>query len=90
MDKAEVVFATPDKQLIIDVAVESNTVEQVIIMSGILDQFPEIDLSTMNIGIFGKLCKLDKQVEAGDRIEIYRPLMQNPMEARRNRAIKAK
>jgi len=90
MDKVEIVFAKPDQQLIIDVTVESHTVEQVIVMSGILDQFPEIDLATINVGIFGKLCKLEKIVESGDRIEIYRSLTQSPMDARRNRAVKSK
>jgi len=90
MDKVEIVFAKPDQPLIIDVTVESHTVEQVIVMSGILDQFPEIDLATINVGIFGKLCKLEKIVESGDRIEIYRSLTQSPMDARRNRAVKSK
>jgi len=91
MDKIEVAFASPDKQMIFAVvAVEAITVQQVINESGVLKEFPEIDLLTMKVGVFGKLCKLDGQVKAGDRIEIYRPLAQNPMDARRNRAVKAK
>ena len=89
MDKVEVAFATPEKQALIVVTVSSNeTVQQVINQSDILNQFPEIDLLKMKVGVFGKLCSLDKKVEAGDRIEIYRPLLQNPMDARRSRATK--
>ena len=91
MDKVEVAFATPNKQLVIEVTLTAgDLVEQVIERSGILNKFPEIDLSIMKLGMFGKLCKLDKRVERGDRIEIYRPLLQNPMDARRSRAIKTK
>jgi len=84
----EVAFAMPDKQLSVTVKVaEKTTVQQAINGSGILKQFPEIDLAKMRVGIFAKVCELDKTVEQGDRIEIYRPLLQNPMEARRSRAV---
>lgn len=87
----EVAFATPNKQVILATTVAVNsTVEQVIINSGVLTQFPEIDLLKMAVGVFGKLCKLDRLIMQGERIEIYRHLLQNPMDARRNRAIKAK
>ena len=90
MDKCvEVVFATPEKQLSLSVQiVEGASVQQVIEKSGILAQCAEIDLTTMSVGIYGKVCKLDAFVAKGDRVEIYRPLLQNPMDARRNRAVK--
>ena len=85
----EVAFATPNKQRILATTVAKNsTVKQVINSSGILTQFPEIDLTKMSVGLFGKLCKLDRLIEQGERIEIYRPLLQHPMDARRNRAAK--
>jgi putative ubiquitin-RnfH superfamily antitoxin RatB of RatAB toxin-antitoxin module len=84
----EVAFAISDKQLIIPVKLEQGaSVQQAIYESGMLKQFPEIDLSQLKVGVFGKVCNLEKAVEQGDRVEIYRPLMQNPMEARRNRAV---
>ncbi len=87
----EVAFATPDKQLIIPVKLEQGaSVQQAIDGSGMLNQFPEIDLTRLNVGVFGKGCDLEKTVEQGDRIEIYRPLTQNPMDARRNRAVAGK
>ena len=84
----EVAFATSDKQLIIPVKLEQGaSVQQAINESGMLNQFPEIDLTELKVGIFGKVCDLKKRVEQGDRVEIYRPLTQNPMDARRNRAV---
>jgi putative ubiquitin-RnfH superfamily antitoxin RatB of RatAB toxin-antitoxin module len=61
------------------------TVEQGIKASGILEQFPGGDLSAAKVGIYGQVCAMDKTVNAGDRIEIYRSLLQNPMDARRSR-----
>ena len=84
----EVVFAKSDKQLSIPVKLEQgSSVQQAINESGMLNQFPEINLITLKVGIFGKVCNLEKTLEQGDRVEIYRPLTQNPMDARRNRAV---
>ncbi|OQW71779.1 MAG: RnfH family protein [Proteobacteria bacterium ST_bin11] len=82
----EVAYATPERQLLIPVSLEANsTVEQAIDASGILQECPEINLSQQMVGIFGLVCNLDKIVSSEDRVEIYRPLRQNPMEARRGR-----
>jgi uncharacterized protein len=62
------------------------TVEQAIVDSGLLQQCPEINLSINPVGIFSKKCALSDTVKPGDRIEIYRPLVINPKEARRLRA----
>ena len=43
-----------------------------------LTQFPEIDLDTNKVGIFGQIAKLDKVVFEGDRVEIYRPITADP------------
>jgi putative ubiquitin-RnfH superfamily antitoxin RatB of RatAB toxin-antitoxin module len=91
-DKAievEVAFAKSHAQVLVRVTVlTGESVAQAIKKSAILEQFPEIELTRLKVGIFGKLCALSKKVEPGDRIEIYRPLRQSPMEARRNRAVK--
>jgi putative ubiquitin-RnfH superfamily antitoxin RatB of RatAB toxin-antitoxin module len=89
--KIEVAFATPEKQVCIPVRVEHPIcIEEAINQSGIINHFSkEIDLSSIKVGIFGKVCKLDKLVSEGDRIEIYRQLLINPMDARRNRAGKS-
>ncbi len=93
MDKnsieVEVAFAKANEQAVIAVSiVKESSIDDAIKKSGILQRFPEIDLAKMTIGIFGKVCSLDKKLEQGDRIEIYRSLFQNPMEARRNRVSK--
>lgn len=82
----EVAYAKPALQVVISLNVPTgSTVEGAITASGIQQQFPEIDLNTQKVGIFGQLCALDRTVAEGDRIEIYRPLLKNPMDARRGR-----
>ena len=87
----EVAYALPHEQLIIPITMppEAN-LEAAIAASGILDKFPEIDLSVNQIGIFGKLSKLDAPLRNLDRIEIYRPLIADPKEARKQRAADGK
>ena len=63
---------------------EESTVEDVIKLSGLLERFPEIDLENQKIGIFGKQTKLNKKVEAGNRIEVYRPITADPELAERH------
>jgi len=83
----EVAYARPDKQVIATVSVPKNsTLEEAIRVSGILEQFPEIDLNKNKVGIFGKLSRQDCVLRPGDRVEIYRPLIADPKEARRERA----
>ena len=85
--RIEVAFATPLRQEVVEITVHpGTTIEQAIRNSGILERFPEIDLSRQRVGIFGELVQLPDPVHDGDRIEIYRPLLADPKEARRNRA----
>ena len=89
--KVEVVFALPEKQTLLNLmVVEGATVEAVILQSGMLERYPEIDLSENAVGIWNRTCKLQDVIRDGDRIEIYRPLIADPKEARRRRAEKAK
>lgn len=83
----EVVYATPQKQKLCSVKVANgSTAQEAIQKSGILSEFPEIDLSTQKIGIFAKAVKLDTVLREKDRVEIYRPLIADPKEVRRQRA----
>jgi uncharacterized protein len=83
----EVAFATPQKQSLISIEVdEGSTIESVIRASGVLDLYPEIDLSRNKVGIFSEPRVLTDKVVAGDRIEIYRELMVDPKELRRQKA----
>jgi putative ubiquitin-RnfH superfamily antitoxin RatB of RatAB toxin-antitoxin module len=80
-------YALPEKVVVIDIDIEAGcTLEEVISKSGLLAQFPEIDLTQNKIGIYSKLKPLDTVARDGDRIEIYRPLQADPMESRRRRA----
>ena len=58
---------------------------EVITKSGILKQFPDIDLTEQKVGVFGKLVKLDGTLQPGDRIEIYRPIIADPKTVPRRR-----
>jgi len=84
----EVAYATSEQQLILSVKVEEGcTVDQAIALSEIVTRFPEIDLTKNKVGIFSQVCSLNKLLQENDRVEIYRDLALNPMEARRQRAI---
>ena len=83
----EVAYALPDRQIIIAVkAFPGITARQAVLASGILDTFPEIDLDTSKIGVFGKHIHQHARLQNHDRVEIYRPLIANPKELRRQRA----
>jgi putative ubiquitin-RnfH superfamily antitoxin RatB of RatAB toxin-antitoxin module len=85
----EVAYATPEQQVIVALDMpEGTTVEQAIQASGLLNRFPEISATDLKIGIFGSVCKLDQPLTQADRVEIYRPLIHDPKEARRQRAVK--
>ncbi len=87
----EVVYALPDVQVLILIEVEEGTTLRTAIeRSGVLEQFPEIDLEKSKVGIFGKLSKLDALLRAKDRVEIYRPLIADPKEVRKKRAAEGK
>ena len=87
--RIEVAYAKPSEQVILTLDIADGlTAEAAIIESGILQRFPEIDLTINKVGVFGRLCKLDQTIKAGDRVEIYRPLLVDPKEMRRTRAAK--
>jgi len=91
MIQVEVAYALPNEQIVHVVEGEPGlTVEQAIRQSGILEAHPEIDLGSNKVGVFGKAAKLDAVLYPGDRVEIYRPLIADPKEARKKRASKGK
>jgi len=90
--KVEVAYATPKKQLIIEIEVqEGQTIRDAVLSSKMDQQFEGVDLLSIPIGIFGKkVMKPEEQlVKEGDRYELYRPLLIDPKQARANRAAKA-
>ncbi|MFM8391952.1 MAG: RnfH family protein, partial [Methylophilaceae bacterium] len=66
------------------------TAEQAIRQSKIIEQFPEIDLTVNKVGVFGKLASLETALRHMDRVEIYRALIADPKEVRRQRAAEGK
>ncbi|OAT22861.1 uncharacterized UPF0125 family protein [Buttiauxella gaviniae ATCC 51604] len=87
--KVEVVYALPEKQYLLKVRLaQGSTVEQAIAASGILELRTDIDLAKNKVGVFSRPVKLIDTVNDGDRVEIYRPLIADPKEIRRQRAEK--
>ncbi|MDR3411347.1 MAG: RnfH family protein [Formivibrio sp.] len=77
--KIEIAYAGKQRQALLSIKVgDGATIETAIAASGILNQFPEIDLAKQKIGIFGKVKTLDTVLRSGDRIEIYRPATADP------------
>lgn len=87
--KIAVAYADLEQQTVLELLVVSDcSVQQAIEQSGILQQFPEINLATQRVGIFSQLVDLADRLQPGDRIEVYRPLMIDPKDARRARAVR--
>lgn len=84
--EVEVAYADGDQQQVLVVTLpEGSTIENAIDRSGILLQFPEINLMQQKVGIFSQQKSLSHPVCAGDRVEIYRPLLIDPKELRKKR-----
>jgi len=87
----EVIYALPKEQITFTISVEQGTTaQQAIEASGILAKYPEIELNKNKLGVYSRLIKLDTVMADGERIEIYRPLIADPKEMRKRRAVKAK
>ncbi len=83
----EVAYALPQSQSILTLTVNAGTTAlEAVIQSGIAQQYPDISLDHLALGIFGKKVEAGTVLKAMDRVEIYRPLLANPKEARRQRA----
>ncbi|GGO78501.1 UPF0125 protein [Marinobacterium nitratireducens] len=93
MITVEVAYALPHEQKIISLHVEDDcTAHEAVVRSGIVELFPEIDPSNAPMGIFGKAIANPRTqvLKDGQRVEIYRPLIADPKEARAKRAAKMK
>lgn len=89
----EVVYALAERQKLLRLSVPTGTTaREAALRSGMQQFFPELDLSQAPLGIFGKAVgKPEERVlEEGERVEIYRPLIADPKEVRKQRAAKAK
>ena len=87
----EVAYALEKKQTLLALEVdEGTTLKQAIELSGIIDTYPQINLTKDKTGIFGKIAKLDTVLREKDRVEIYRPLIADPKQVRKERAAQGK
>ena len=91
MLEVEVAYALSHQQFLRRLKMPSgSTVRQAIVQSGVLSKFPDIDLKSVKVGIFSRPVDLDVLLNSGDRVEIYRPLILSPTDARRLRAERQK
>ena len=89
--KIEVVYSLPEKAERIGLELpEGSTVLQAVERSGLLEKYPEIDVKKNKFGIYAKLAKADAVLRDKDRVEIYRPLIADPKEVRKQRAAEGK
>ena len=87
----EVIYALPTRQQLITLKLPpGSTLRQAIEASGLVLKYPEIDLARNKIGVFGQLGKPDTPLRDHDRVEIYRPLIADPKEVRKQRAAAGK
>ena len=87
----EVVYALPQRQEIFSLRLPSGaTVKEAIVASGVLTKYPDIDLAKNKLGVFARLVKPDTVLRDRDRVEIYRPLIADPKEVRKQRAAEGK
>ena len=87
----EVAYALPEKQLILELQVpEGTSVIEAARQSGINGRFEGVDLDNAKFGIFGKVVSPKQVLHEGERVEIYRPLIADPKEVRKERAARAK
>ena len=89
----EVAYALPDQQRIIRLAVPVGTTAlEAARLSGIVEHFPGLDLEACDMGVFGKLVAkpAERVLRAEERVELYRPLIADPKEVRKQRAARAK
>lgn len=87
----EVVYALPERQELVRINLPAgSSLQQAIEASGLPQKHPEIDLASARFGIYGKLSKADAILREKDRVEIYRPLIADPKEVRKQRAAEGK
>lgn len=87
----EVAYARPERQEIVPLSLPAgSTLQQAVEASGLPARYPEIDVAKGKFGIYSKLARLDTLLRDRDRVEIYRPLIADPKEVRKQRAAEGK
>lgn len=89
--RVEVVYALPETQSLVELRLSTPcTVAEAIERSGLRETFPGMTVDPAAVGIFGQKTPMNQELQDGDRVEIYRPLIADPKEVRRQRAKKSK
>ncbi|HPE62292.1 MAG TPA: RnfH family protein [Thiolinea sp.] len=89
--RVELVYPLPHEQVLYAFELaEGSSLRDGILASGVLERYPELEVDTLEAGIFGKTEALDTVLRARDRIEIYRPLIADPKVVRKQRAAEGK
>jgi putative ubiquitin-RnfH superfamily antitoxin RatB of RatAB toxin-antitoxin module len=87
----EVVYARADRQDVIPLTLAAGTtLRQAVEVSGLMEKYPDVDPAKGKFGIYSKLAKPDTVLRDRDRVEIYRPLIADPKEVRKQRAAEGK
>lgn len=85
--RVEVAYALAERQLILELEVPVGiTAGEAVRRSGILERFAGIDAASLKLGIFSRLVAAEQPLHDGDRVEVYRPLIADPKQVRRQRA----
>ncbi|MCP4414172.1 MAG: RnfH family protein [Gammaproteobacteria bacterium] len=83
----EVAYAFPETQSLLSINVDEGcTAIEAVKLSGMADLYPDMDMEQLQLGIFSKSCTHEHILKAGERVEIYRPLIADPKEVRKKRA----
>lgn len=89
--RVEVAYALPEKQEVVPLNLPAGaSLQQAVIASGLAGKYPEIDVAAGKFGIYSKLARPDTVLRDRDRVEIYRPLIADPKEVRKQRAAEGK
>lgn len=88
--RIELVYALPAAQEALELELpEGATIRRALELSGLLDRHPDIGRDALAVGVYGRTASADTMLKDGDRVEIYRPLVADPKQARRRRAARA-
>ena len=91
MIRVEIVYAQPQRSIAKSLSLPPGAlIADALKLAAQADDFQDMDLASATVGIFGQVASRDRPLQDGDRIEIYRPLLEEPKLARRTRAKKAR
>lgn len=89
--RIEVAYAEPRRVILKAYSLaQGSRVADALRLAALDPDFSAVDLANSTVGIFGRIAGAEQVLQAGDRIEIYRPLLADPKVSRRQRAKQAR